>query len=1080
MTDPVDQEERDRIRMRTDRTLFVSAGAGSGKTSSLVGRVAQLVLRDGVAMEHIAAVTFTVKAAAELRDRLRARFEKVLADESDPETLHRAEEALEQLDLAAIGTLHSFAQRILTAHPIEAGIPPALDVLDEVGSSIAFEERWSRIQRDLLDDEDLAEALTLGISAGMTLKHVRQLVRLLGQDWDRLESHVLRSPPEPISVPGLDSTEQALLRILELRACCIDPSDKLFPVVEQAEALLRALLDAADVHETMRAFPALAKFKTGGGGKAGNWDGIEPKAVRDSLKEIVTGALDLRTRIVAQCLRHVTYWSANRVLVEATERRRSGRLEFHDLLVLARNLLVHDADVRDTLHHTYQRLLLDEFQDTDPIQIEIAVRIAGGRDATEPDWRDVHVLDGRLFVVGDAKQSIYRFRRASIKTYLGAQDVIGEPATLSTNFRSVPGVVDWVNGVFSQLIALQQDAQPAYEPLVAHREAGDELIGPSVTVTGVAIHTGDNADAIRVAEAADTAGAIARVLSEGWTVYDEAQESWRPSRLADVAILLPSRASMSILEDALDTAGIPFRAESMSLVYEAAEIRDLIMIARAIADPSDQLALVTALRTPAIGCGDDDLWAWRQAGGRLDLFSKVTDEKLSHGPVGLSLDYLRALHRAARWLTPSEVLARIVADRRFLELTAYQPRTRDSWRRIRFLVDQARAWTEVSHGGLRSYLDWMAHQAQEKARVSEAILPERDVDAVRVMTIHAAKGLEFPIVALSGMSTQPKTQFGVRLLWSDNGYTVSFAKSLREVSFEEAAELDEQMDDYERIRLMYVAATRARDHLVVSMHRTARNAERLTPAELLASAAAQEIACAEHFAWEGESTPIDAPSTPVAPPPDFDMWLAGITSARQSSRLPGAITASGLEGTEPAVVLAEADAGLAKGPRDLELPPWSKGRYGSAVGRAVHAVLQVIDLVTGAGLEQAVRAQVAAEAILDHEEVVTQLVLAALASEVVQRAAVRRHWREAYVGAPGPDGVLVEGIIDLLYEEDDGTLVVVDYKTDVIRPETLNDKVAFFTPQLRAYRDMLTAATGRTVTTQLLFLHPGGSYLAEL
>ena len=168
MVEPADLAERERIREQTDRTLFVSAGAGSGKTTSLVGRVAQLVLEDGVPMPAIATVTFTIKAAAELRDRLRARFEKVAHGDEDVVRRQRAQTALEQLDLAAIGTLHSFAQRILSAHPIEAQLPPAVEVLDEVGSSIAFEERWSRIQQHLLDDDSISEALILGMAAGVS------------------------------------------------------------------------------------------------------------------------------------------------------------------------------------------------------------------------------------------------------------------------------------------------------------------------------------------------------------------------------------------------------------------------------------------------------------------------------------------------------------------------------------------------------------------------------------------------------------------------------------------------------------------------------------------------------------------------------------------------------------------------------------------------------------------------------------------------------------------------------------------------------------------------------------------------
>src|SRR4051794_5527076 len=183
-TEPADHAERDRIIQRTDQTLFVSAGAGSGKTKSVVDRVARLVLEDGVAMTAIATVTFTNRAGAELRDRLRERFEGAVRTAADPARADHAQAALDDLDLAAIGTLHSFAQRILTAHPIEAGLPPAIEVLDEVASSIAYKERWTKIQQELLDDDDISEALMLGMAVGVTLRHVRELVKLLGQDWD--------------------------------------------------------------------------------------------------------------------------------------------------------------------------------------------------------------------------------------------------------------------------------------------------------------------------------------------------------------------------------------------------------------------------------------------------------------------------------------------------------------------------------------------------------------------------------------------------------------------------------------------------------------------------------------------------------------------------------------------------------------------------------------------------------------------------------------------------------------------------------------------------------------------------------
>ena len=1104
MTQLTDEAARRRIRERTDETLFVEAGAGSGKTKSLVDRVSTLVLRDGIPVEAVAAVTFTERAAAELRDRLRASFEHA-ARGGDPGLRSRAEAALEGLDLAAIGTLHSFAQRILTQHPIESGVPPLVDVLDEVGSSVAFEARWAELRGQLLDDEELAPTLELALAAGVKVEQVRAIVAKLNADWDLVGSRVLGSPPpEPATLPDVDHLVERAVELAANADTCTDPNDKLLPdLAELASWAQRHQQIGVDLTEVVASLSAVKDLKFRYGANKG-WAGRHKQLKTDCgawQDEVAQVLAELKDR----CLRVIVRWCGERVLEAAHARRREGRLEFHDLLVLARDLLLRNPEVRQTLLQRYQRLLLDEFQDTDPIQVEIAVRIAGGAAADQPDWRDVEVPAGRLFVVGDPKQSIYRFRRADIRMYLQARDTLGDQVSLTTNFRSGAPVLEWVNAVFAQLITEQPDRQPAYEALAPHRSA--PTVGPAVAVLGSVEHTDKpSADEVRRREAADVAAAIRRALDEGWTTEAETDERdehgrrrrvWRPLQKDDIAILVPARTSVPFLEEALNAAGVDYRTESSSIVYHAQEVRDLFAALRSIADTSDAFSLVTALRSSLFGCGDDDLFTFKRDGGTFHLLAPVP-EHLSDHPVGRATAYLRDLHDKARWLTPSKVLTRLVVDRRMQEVAANGPRARDTWRRLRYVVDQARAWSETEHGGLRAYLAWAQAQASETSRAGEAVLPESDVDSVRIMTVHAAKGLQFPMVVVSGLSSKPNNRGGVQLLWTDEGFAISLGKDLTTGDFADAQPVDEQMSDLEKRRLLYVATTRAKDHLVVSMHRSA-NGGNGTLAHLLAGAGAGSAAGAEALPPTGAPAAgtTTRPREAVPPPPEWSQWRSNLDEAVASSRRRSAQSASGLEGTDPEIELDGAGDGpgpedevegtaevtheeadqltrsKAKGARDVERPAWMKGRYGSAIGRAVHGVMQSIDLATGAGLEDAVAAQCWAEGVTAHTDVVRDLAQSLLQSDVVQRAAVREHWRESYVATAQEDGTVLEGFVDLLYREDNGRLVVVDYKTDDVPAEAWPARAAFYAPQVRAYARVLERATGGNHIETLLSTNRG-------
>ena len=224
----------------------------------------------------------------------------------------------------------------------------------------------------------------------------------------------------------------------------------------------------------------------------------------------------------------------------------------------------------------------------------------------------------------------------------------------------------------------------------------------------------------------------------------------------------------------------------------------------------------------------------------------------------------------------------------------------------------------------------------------------------------------------------------------------------------------------------------------------------------------------------------------VAAPPAYDSWLAGVREAQANADLIRVKSASGLEGNAPELVLAEASEqqqGTAKGQRDAELPPWSKGRYGSAIGRAVHGVLQVVDLAAGAltfEFQAAVQSQSVAEGVVEQSDLVGTLAASALGSEVVQLAAAGDHWRESFSGTVDTDGTVVEGFIDLLYREPDGSLVVVDYKTDAVPSGGIPSRVTYYRPQIEAYLQAIRDATGKPARGVLLFLNPTGAQEAPV
>ncbi|MHB8593591.1 MAG: UvrD-helicase domain-containing protein, partial [Acidimicrobiales bacterium] len=996
---------------------------------------------------------------------------------------------------------HSFAQRLLTEHPVEAGLPPRVEMLDEVSSQVAFDQRWAMFQDYLLADLELQRTLLLLFASGVGPEALRSLAQAFDDNWDLVLEQVPDTEPDPPAVRPL--FEDALGDLKQVCAePCSKPDDKLalrLQAIASYIDTLAAIEDEIDLLEALGpdAVPKAPSFKVINLGQRPSFADID-----DVRQRVIDGGARLgavRTKVAHACARRIGTVIRRFTLDSAGERQRAGQLQFHDLLVFARQLLRdpdHGPAVRERVHNRYQRILLDEFQDTDPIQIELAVRIAAAdpkSDAAGIDpWDQVEVGPGHLFVVGDPKQSIYRFRRADISTFIAAGARLGADGGsvgLTANFRTVAPIVEWVNAIFASLMSgphetpLQIASQPRYMALEAIRPAPG--VGPPLCVLGRTECGADTrAHELRAAEAAEVAATVTRIVSEGWEVGD-GPEGWRPARLGDITVLVPARTSLPFLEDAFDEKGVPFRAESSSLVYASRAVRDLLMVLRAVDDPTNYLHIVSALRTPLLGCGDDDLFRFKwERKGRWSYLADQPDTVPADDPVRLGLQYLTFLYGQRHWLAPSEMLEHVARDRRALELGFTERRPRDVWRRTRFVIDQARAWSDATGGNLRQYLAWVKQQTSEGARAAEAILPESDDDAVRIMTIHSAKGLEFPVTIVSGMSTKPGGhRSSVEVAFPDGGVAYKLGKHVTTDEYTGWKPVDEQMDFHERIRLLYVACTRARDHLVVSLYRSARaNAaipNKRTNAELLVDGMGDLLDELPDGA-DSVGALMAVPPAPPASPMPFEAWSAERTATLDRASRLRAVAATALTDEGGLDAEGEPDPGLQKRPRDLDLPPWLRGRYGEKVGRAVHGVLQNIDLATGAGLESAVSAQCEAEAVNDRSADVQRLVLAALGSPSVSEAALCPHWREVYVCTP-VDGRLLEGYIDLLYRSADG-LVVVDYKTaNTSDPAELDRRVEGYRNQGASYALAVAATTGEPVVRVLfLFLTPDGAVEREL
>ena len=1006
-------EQQEAIRRR-EGDLFLDAGAGSGKTSVLVERFARGVLEDGLDPAAILTITFTEKAAAEMRERIRERLREL-----------DALEAARAIEGAFISTIHGFCARVLRTHALAVGIDPGFTVLNELESGRLADAAFEAALTHLAEDAPGALELIAGYGRWDLRGAIEALhdeLRSRGESPPRLPPIAPAPEIEPIR-DRLQATAEAVLG--ELRVLD-EPSPRVLQAID-------GLLRVSELELSEDVWPGdldTLRLPRGNGAALGTPACVAYTDALMALREIAAHRWAERAYpLLAQLLEEF----ARRY---AQLKHEQGGLDFDDLEIRCRDLLRDHDELRERYRARFERVMVDELQDTNAVQLELIDMVAAGN----------------LFTVGDARQSIYGFRHADVELFEArgtSMAARGARLTLTTNFRSRPEILAVINRVFadefgdsfSPLVPGRADPpghEPRVELLVAEREA-------EWTAEGLAAPW-------RVAEARALAERVAELVGDGVAA-------------SDVVVLTRATTDLRAYERALEERGVPTYLIGGRGYWSHPQVVDLLAYLRLLANPRDEEALYSVLASPLVGVSTDALvllgaagrdsgrdpwWVLREPEDRLDAVAAADREPMVEFARWAAGERVVAAREGAEGLI-ERVLEHTGYDLRVLAMPGGQRRLAN----LRKLMRLGRRHAAAHGPGLRSFLDLVALRASPwiaDPDRSEAPVESEGLDAVRLMTIHRAKGLEFPVVCVADLGRAPRRSAPLTRVGRDGRLGLRLARpgtGRKEpaLAYEALAEEERVRAGTEERRLFYVAMTRARDRLILS------GAARLekwgqangVPLAWLGPALVSDVSAGEGFmdgvrfsvvrpgddeggAFEGRAAPQGAPGTAaVAPPP---------LPERSEAPPVSAVSYTSLAAYERCGYRFYAERVLGIPPTGDSRPAASGGEAETVLdaaerGTLVHVLLERLDFRRPVlPTPEAIAAAAPREPTPAEVEDVAQLLEAFAGSQLRERLSratrVRREQRFSFLHRE----LLITGMLDVMASEADDRALIVDYKSD--------------------------------------------------
>lgn len=823
---------RQKDTLDCEASQCVSAGAGTGKTTTLAAKYLKLLDKTKTS-SSILALTFTDKAAASMKEKIRKELSKLS---------HGSEEALEDFNWSTIMTFHSFCAQVLRDNPLETGVNPDFVLLEEGESRALMESAFEDLMRT--EDQSVRKALldvmteVEGWRLEENLPSIYRSRHITGPLFKQACQGGLDELTKKVCTELLASAIGALARnddfansLHTLKDLAAKPNlgtDKGSEVLIELRKPLISLSSELEPREALAEVHRIVRGSRSGIGSKDVFSAEEKERLNHAIASLKEGfessGYDLaRTRDnpalgsrVGEFL--ISLDVVSDAFARMVQRRKDERnaLDFEDMLIMMRDQVTRDKEFARRLGSQYRYVLVDEMQDTDVLQLEIIKAIIG-------DERPCH----RLFVVGDPKQSIYLFREADVTLFKDARKYVeemgGTHRALNINYRSTPDIICFVNSLFSRLLSSEVNAWDfKYEPVsVSDRRRNDRGAVELHLLTNT-----EDGDDRKATEGEMVAKLIRDIVDRGDVVYHDVQgerlEEGRAARFSDITILMRARTNLPYFEQALKKAGIPYRVHRGQGYYSQREVIDAYQLLRFLLDRNDDAALYGLLRSPYFGFSEEELFRIGN-GRRGPWFSRLKREGAADARANAACVRLERWLHYARWEPVADLLMRIISESGIYAVYGGLTQGDEMIANLEKLQQRVRSRQSTGFTTLHDVVSDLEENIWREAREGEAQIKNDDANAVHIMTVHAAKGLEFPIVVVPEIDRERSANYERIEVDRHMGIGVQLTDPRTmdkqpDAAMERMKRVGDTKHEAENRRLFYVSATRAMDRLVMTAY----------------------------------------------------------------------------------------------------------------------------------------------------------------------------------------------------------------------------------------------------------------------